>query len=176
MGNKYVRLWDIVAWYSKRPGTLGTLLAELLAEYDQLTTPLTEEQERAAFEKWASADGFWSESIKRHPDGYYLNRETRSQWNAWQARASLDTTSASRELPKHCEYCDDTGDVHSLDGEWRGTCTECIEAQAPACELSDEELWRIGEEYGLLEIQEDDRISLNDYIASVRAILAKAKS
>lgn len=24
-----------------------------------------------------------------------------------------------------CEYCDGTGDVHSLDGEWRGTCTEC---------------------------------------------------
>lgn len=26
-------------------------------------------------------------------------------------------------LPPRCEYCDDTGDVHSLDGEWRGLCT-----------------------------------------------------
>jgi len=24
-----------------------------------------------------------------------------------------------------CEYCDGTGDVHSIDGEWRGVCTEC---------------------------------------------------
>lgn len=21
-----------------------------------------------------------------------------------------------------CEYCDDSGDVHSIDGEWRGIC------------------------------------------------------
>lgn len=21
-----------------------------------------------------------------------------------------------------CEWCDDTGDVHSIDGEWRGVC------------------------------------------------------
>ena len=25
--------------------------------------------------------------------------------------------------PARCEYCDDTGDVHGIDGEWRGTCT-----------------------------------------------------
>lgn len=24
---------------------------------------------------------------------------------------------------KRCPYCDDTGDVHSIDGEWRGRCT-----------------------------------------------------
>ncbi len=24
--------------------------------------------------------------------------------------------------PTRCVYCDDTGDVHSLDGEWRGRC------------------------------------------------------
>lgn len=29
-----------------------------------------------------------------------------------------------------CEYCDDTGDVHSPDGEWRGECTECEAALA----------------------------------------------
>jgi hypothetical protein len=29
-----------------------------------------------------------------------------------------------------CEYCDGTGDVHSLDGEWRGECTECEAALA----------------------------------------------
>jgi len=25
--------------------------------------------------------------------------------------------------PAHCGYCDDTGDVHGLDGEWRGVCS-----------------------------------------------------
>lgn len=24
-----------------------------------------------------------------------------------------------------CKYCDDTGDVHGIDGEWRGVCTAC---------------------------------------------------
>ena len=24
-----------------------------------------------------------------------------------------------------CPYCDGTGDVHSITGEWRGVCTEC---------------------------------------------------
>src|ERR1700744_3588560 len=24
-----------------------------------------------------------------------------------------------------CPYCDNTGDVHSIDGEWRGECNEC---------------------------------------------------
>jgi len=31
--------------------------------------------------------------------------------------------------PKRCPNCDDTGDVHSIDGEWRGTC-ECPAGQA----------------------------------------------
>jgi hypothetical protein len=27
------------------------------------------------------------------------------------------------DAPKRCAYCDDTGDVTGLDGEWRGYCT-----------------------------------------------------
>jgi len=38
------------------------------------------------------------------------------------------------ELPMieetRCEYCDGTGDVHRLDGEWLGECTECDSAKA----------------------------------------------
>lgn len=34
-----------------------------------------------------------------------------------------------------CPYCDDTGDVHGLDGEWRGTCTECPAGKAPTALL-----------------------------------------
>jgi uncharacterized paraquat-inducible protein A len=32
---------------------------------------------------------------------------------------------AKADSLKRCEYCDGTGDVHSIDGEWRGECTEC---------------------------------------------------
>ncbi len=28
-----------------------------------------------------------------------------------------------------CPYCDGTGDVHSIDGEWRGVCKPCVEAK-----------------------------------------------
>lgn len=24
-----------------------------------------------------------------------------------------------------CEYCGDSGDVHTIDGEWRGRCDQC---------------------------------------------------
>ena len=44
-------------------------------------------------------------------------------WSLDNARAAL---AALRSMPaepvKRCPYCDDTGDVHSIDGEWRGTC------------------------------------------------------
>lgn len=30
--------------------------------------------------------------------------------------------------PKRCQYCDGTGDVHSIDGQWRGSCN-CEAAQ-----------------------------------------------
>ena len=32
----------------------------------------------------------------------------------------------------HCEYCDGTGDVHSMDGEWRGACHCITEDKEPA--------------------------------------------
>lgn len=44
---------------------------------------------------------------------------SRSNWDAVEASArALAATPAKR-----CPYCDDTGDVHSIDGEWRGRCT-----------------------------------------------------
>lgn len=30
-----------------------------------------------------------------------------------------------KPAPLMCAYCGDSGDVHSIDGEWRGICTEC---------------------------------------------------
>jgi len=32
---------------------------------------------------------------------------------------------ADSSEPRACPYCDDTGDVHGVDGEWRGACTAC---------------------------------------------------
>jgi hypothetical protein len=37
-------------------------------------------------------------------------------------------TSQAQAAPKRCGYCDDSGDVHSIDGEWRGECTGCVAA------------------------------------------------
>jgi hypothetical protein len=39
--------------------------------------------------------------------------------------------SAGAAASKRCEHCDDTGDVHSIDGEWRGRCTCAAGAAAP---------------------------------------------
>lgn len=78
------------------------------------TVVITDIDERAAFEDWVLSRYPDSPYMRwREDDGYvYVNEE----WNAWKARASL--TAEHR-----CEYCDGTGDVHSLDGEWRGICT-----------------------------------------------------
>lgn len=34
--------------------------------------------------------------------------------------------------PAACQYCNGTGDVHGIDGEWHGECTECKTAPAVA--------------------------------------------
>ena len=40
----------------------------------------------------------------------------------------------------HCKYCDGTGDVHGIDGEWRGRCTECnFAAQEPRTQKEKEQ-------------------------------------
>lgn len=38
------------------------------------------------------------------------------------AGASPVDQPVGRPVPERCEYCDDTGDVTGLDGEWRGYC------------------------------------------------------
>lgn len=35
----------------------------------------------------------------------------------------MKETPTSAEAAKPCPYCDDSGDVHSADGEWRGICS-----------------------------------------------------
>jgi hypothetical protein len=36
---------------------------------------------------------------------------------------AVDAAAEALKVPGRCEYCDDTGDVHGIDGEWRGRCT-----------------------------------------------------
>lgn len=73
-------------------------------------------------------------------DGYLMG------WKAARSQPTLITTkkaaaqidnyqerlkaTLSQPATKRCEYCDGTGDVHSIDGEWRGVCTECHPASA----------------------------------------------
>ena len=49
--------------------------------------------------------------------------ETRTVWVANTdcdlSKVGLDPVS-ERE---RCSFCDDTGDVHAIDGQWRGVCT-----------------------------------------------------
>lgn len=44
--------------------------------------------------------------------------------------------------PGRCAYCDGTGDVHSIDGEWRGVCTECDAGSALQAEIAGAIAWR----------------------------------
>ena len=48
----------------------------------------------------------------------------------WPSRVSNGDTAAPAPVEQRCTYCDGTGDVHSIDGEWRGTC-HCAAAPAP---------------------------------------------
>jgi hypothetical protein len=36
-----------------------------------------------------------------------------------------ESVKSESEVTERCIYCDGTGEVHGVDGEWRGTCTEC---------------------------------------------------
>lgn len=48
-------------------------------------------------------------------------------------------TALAQQGERRCTYCDGTGDVHGIDGEWRGTCP-CAAAPAPQAQESAE--WR----------------------------------
>ena len=79
--------------------------------------------EREAFEAWAGPI-----TALAKENGQYVEVMTSLAWEAWQARAALRDAPQQAE-PKRCPSCDDTGDVHSIDGEWRGTCN-CPAGQA----------------------------------------------
>ena len=57
---------------------------------------LTDEEERAAFEKWKSNDGQWPELLERYPNGDYNRCATVNAWEVWQARALLARTGEAK--------------------------------------------------------------------------------
>ena len=43
---------------------------------------------------------------------------------------------------ERCQYCDGTGDVHTITGEWRGVCTECEEGRDLGASIASNFAWR----------------------------------
>ena len=71
---------------------------------------------RAAFERWASDDGKWPNSIERNGD-HYLYTSTQEYWRAWQACTGL-TRPAAPDSIATCEWREDA------DGIWETACGE----------------------------------------------------
>lgn len=83
--------------------------------------------QREAFEAWARVS-----HVNRNvfTDDQDLTIALPMSWSAWQA--------AQAQAAERCKYCDNTGDVHSPTGEWRGVCTECkqVARQEPVANVT----------------------------------------
>lgn len=59
---------------------------------------------------------------------------------AVKTKGKQDSPITQLDQKERCPYCDGTGDVHSIDGQWRGTCTcEAGQQQAHANQLTEVE-------------------------------------
>lgn len=38
---------------------------------------------------------------------------------------------------ERCIHCDGAGEVHGVDGEWRGTCTECLKSESEVQQIEE---------------------------------------
>lgn len=87
--------------------------------------------EHISFLTWqASRQSALKEVINLHdhddvlaPIGNSASGEERQ--NGWIEGTAAYQLAIRNLLVKSCEYCDGTGDVHSVTGEWRGECHEC---------------------------------------------------
>ena len=96
------------------------IIDALEAELDALRKQLEQVSDKPVSEREAF------EVVFKRDDHHYTR--ILYLWEGWQARAALN------QPAKACEYCDDTGDVHSIDGEWRGECTVCDANKAKAAQ------------------------------------------
>lgn len=68
----------------------------------------------------------------------------------------VEASARKLAAPERCPYCDDTGDVHSIDGEWRGTCncpagrpltaSPTAQPSEPVGEREDDDPWLSGDD------------------------------
>lgn len=64
-------------------------------------------------------------------------------------RDGVASVAQQPQTEKRCQYCDGTGDVHSIDGQWRGECHCQKQAQAEAVPL-DMGAMELAESVGLI--------------------------
>lgn len=76
------------------------------------------------------------------------------------ARQFVGLPQIEKPVGPRCPYCDGTGDVHSIDGEWRGVCTECTPAEATGLVVNEYHM------DGLLFSNEDIEINNPDSVGS----------
>jgi hypothetical protein len=66
------------------------------------------------------------EAFESHYNQSFTDKDWRSETSVWAAAwkaAKLTAQPAAQPTEQErCKYCDDTGDVHSVTGEWRGSC------------------------------------------------------
>ena len=86
----------------------------------------------------------------------------------WREKVEEDYAEELAQQPAACPHCDDTGDVHRADGEWRGRCT-CLAGQQPAADDVDAEQFRKGWQAGFAEGRRDQRPAAVDEAMVERA-------
>lgn len=114
--------WGDAGWTPAFDAARRALRAEVEAAEALAAVPV---EPPAAWQVW------WGLGYMRL-NSVHIERKT-----AEEAAATIKSYTEIRPLyahpapqPKRCPYCDDTGDVHSADGEWRGVCT-CPAGAAP---------------------------------------------
>ncbi len=115
---------------------------------------VTDEQVSAAMQAYIDESG-----IEDTRAGEYLPIDDEAM------RAAITAALAAQGRSEACSYCNGSGDVHSIDGEWRGECTECPAAMEREFKNFHRQLC---ERFGYTHDEKDwrrDQVSLIEHIA-----------
>ena len=95
---------------------------------------------RAELERRAAPDDHTEQALAMVPDGWKLvpveptpemvSAAEEAHMPFGDMDIALRMAMLAAPAPERCEYCDGTGDVHGLDGEWKGSCV-CPAGRAP---------------------------------------------
>jgi len=83
---------------------------------------------RAELERRAVPDGWKPVPVEPTPEMVSAAEEAHMPFGDMDIALRMAMLAAP--APERCEYCDGTGDVHGLDGEWKGSCV-CPAGRAP---------------------------------------------